>query len=91
MIFVLIDFYLFFPGKCISDPEKCNSGMTIGLKLKFDDSVSSTKGPQYIADSGGSNDESKGFSLFVNDGLLYAVVSQADTVWRVSELLQNAI
>lgn len=38
-------------------------------------------------DSGGSSRESRGFTLFIKDSKLYAVVSVPDEVWRVSRVL----
>nr|XP_058946642.1 uncharacterized protein LOC131774603 [Pocillopora verrucosa] len=81
-----------FEGECLSNPDKCTAGLTFGVRIKLDDAAKSYKDePHYIVDSGGSNKESRGFTLFVKDGKLYAVVSVPDEVWRVeSDFALNA-
>ena len=69
----------------MSNPDKCTAGLTFGVRLKLDDAASNYKDePHYIVDSGGSSKESRGFTLFLKDSKLYAVVSVPDEVWRVS-------
>lgn len=40
--------------------------------------------PRYILDSGGANDDARGFSLLLNQGKLHGYVSESNTVWTVS-------
>ena len=69
----------------MSNPDKCTAGLTFGVRFKLDDAASNYKDePHYIVDSGGSSKESRGFTLFLKDSKLYAVVSVPDEVWRVS-------
>lgn len=68
----------------MSNPDKCTAGLTFGVRFKLDDAANDYKDePHYIVDSGGSSKESRGFTLFLKDGKLYAVVSVPDEVWRV--------
>lgn len=77
-------FVSFISGECLSNPDKCAAGLTFGIRFKLDDAAKNYKDePHYIVDSGGSSKESRGFTLFVKDGKLYAVVSVPDEVWRV--------
>lgn len=77
-------FVAFIQGECLSNPDKCTAGLTFGVRIKLDDAAKNYRDePHYIVDSGGSNKESRGFTLFVKDGKLYAVVSVPDEVWRV--------
>ena len=74
----------FMLGECLSNPDKCTAGLTFGVRFKLDDAARTYRDePHYIVDSGGSNKGSRGFTLFVKDGKLYAVVSVPDEVWRV--------
>ena len=74
----------FISGECLSNPDKCTAGLTFGMRFKLDDAAKNYKDePHYIVDSGGSSKESRGFTLFVKDSKLYAVVSVPDEVWRV--------
>lgn len=69
----------------MSNPDKCIAGLTFGVRFKLDDTAKNYKDePHYIVDSGGSSKESRGFTLFLKDSKLYAVVSVPDEVWRVS-------
>lgn len=73
-----------FEGECLSNPDKCTAGLTFGIRFKLDDAAKNYKDePHYIVDSGGSNKESRGFTLFLKDSKLYALVSVPDEVWRV--------
>ena len=77
--------FCWISGECLSNPEKCTAGLTFGLRFKLDDAAKNYKDePHYIVDSGGSSRESRGFTLFIKDSKLYAVVSVPDEVWRVS-------
>ena len=68
----------------MSNPDKCTAGLTFGIRFKLDDAAKNYRDePHYIVDSGGSSKESRGFTLFLKDGKLYAVVSVPDEVWRV--------
>ena len=80
---------LFDVGTCLSDPHLCTSGLSVGLKVKLDGEMKTSTEPRYILDSGGANDDSRGFSLLLNDGKLHAVVSESNTVWTVSNLFHK--
>lgn len=85
LLLFCILFFNFILGECLSNPDKCTAGLSFGIRFKLDDAAKSYRDePHYIVDSGGSSKESRGFTLFVKDGKLYAVVSVPDEVWRVS-------
>ena len=75
-------------GACLSDPQLCKSGLSIGLKIKLDGEMKTSPEERYILDSGGANDNSRGFSLLLKNGKLHAVVSASNTVWTVSNLAE---
>ncbi|XP_031555970.1 uncharacterized protein LOC116292758 [Actinia tenebrosa] len=73
-----------FKGTCLSDPQLCPAGLTVGFKVKFDDdSLAYTHEPHYVLDNGGSNSNGRGFTVFIKNEKLYAVVSQSNSAWRV--------
>ncbi|KAK3751286.1 hypothetical protein QZH41_012191, partial [Actinostola sp. cb2023] len=73
-----------FKGKCLSDPQRCPDGFTVGLKVKFDDESSKyIHEPHYVVDTGGSSSNGRGFTLFVKNRKLYATVTQSNSAWRV--------
>lgn len=68
---------------CLLNPDSCEKGFTIGIKLRLDLSVKSCKQqPRYIIDTGPSV-KARGVSLYaVGDTLVARVVSSTKT-WEV--------
>ena len=76
---------LFFLGLCISDPQMCDEGMAMAVKLKFNDEAKNyTDEPRFILDSGAHDSQSRGFSLYIQDGKLHCVVAISNGEWKVS-------
>ena len=92
---ILVDGGLAFDGRdshavaqipaddCIINPEGCPEGLSFGTKLKFDNQLLSVDEPRYIIDTGANKPDVRGFSLFVQQGKLYAVVRSAEREWMV--------
>ena len=71
-------------GLCISDPQMCDEGMAMAIKLKFNDEAKNyTDEPRFILDSGAHDPQSRGFSLHLQNGKLYCVVSISNGEWKV--------
>lgn len=68
---------------CLLNPDSCEKGFTIGIKLRLDLSIKSCKQqPRYIIDTGPSV-KARGVSLYaVGDTLVARVVSSTKT-WEV--------
>lgn len=67
---------------CLVDPDKCQSGFTVGIKLKFDASIMSCKVPRFIIDTGPSV-EDRGLSLYTAGGKIVVLVASSQNTWKV--------
>ncbi len=84
---MLIHEIVVLPGMCISDPQMCDEGMAMAVKLKFNDEAKNyTDEPRFILDSGAHDSESRGFSLHYQDGKLYCVAAVSNAEWKVSDV-----
>ena len=73
-----------FLGSCISDPQLCDEGMAIAIKLKFNDEAKNyTDEPRFILDSGAHDSQSRGFSVHYQDGRLFCNAAVSNAEWKV--------
>ncbi|XP_012557208.2 uncharacterized protein LOC100201718 isoform X1 [Hydra vulgaris] len=80
-----------YQGECFSDPEVCETGFTIQMTVKvYRDSVFN-KTKLFLLDSGATSTDSRGISIFVQDGRIEAMVSTRDTVWCLRKILEPYI
>mgnify|MGYP001793934111 CR=1 FL=1 len=71
---------------CIANPDNCDkNGFSVGAKLRLPISVTSATVPKYILDSGGHARNTRGVSLFVDNGNLVAEVETSERRWKVIE------
>ena len=71
-----------FSGQCFANPLLCENGLTVGLKVKFDDSSKEFSKPRYVIDTGGHNGQ--GFTIYLQNNKLYVEVAYNNKMWRVS-------
>lgn len=71
-------------GDCLMDPGKCISGFTLASKLFLHSSVASYTKPKYIVDTGASSAKSRGISMYVMSGKVFAELATTSKVWTVS-------
>ncbi|XP_078359624.1 uncharacterized protein LOC144644082 isoform X3 [Oculina patagonica] len=77
------DFY----GQCLGDPDLCIKGFSFALQLNFDDDALSYKDKRYVLDSSGN---SRGVSIFIQNGSLFYKVVTSTKQWQLSmELVTN--
>ena len=74
---------------CLVNPDKCDSGFTVGIKIKLDPSVLACKGPRFIVDTG-PGVGMRGLSVYTVAGKVVAVVATSTKFWKVlrSQLLE---
>ena len=68
---------------CIVDPDKCLSGFALSAKLRFDELSLTSNAPQYVMDTGASNN-GKGVSVYVQLNSLYFKVATSNAVYQAS-------
>ncbi|XP_022799604.1 uncharacterized protein LOC111337536 isoform X3 [Stylophora pistillata] len=77
------DFY----GQCLGDPDLCIKGFSYALQLNFDDDALSYNDKRYVLDSSGN---SRGVSIYIQNGSLYYQVVTSTKEWQLSmELVTN--
>ena len=69
-------------ASCVVDPDLCVDGFAVGMKLRFDDLSLTTNKPQYVLDTGAS-DNYKGVSVFVQLSSLYFKVATSNAAYQV--------
>ena len=75
----------------ILDPEVCETGFTIQMTVKvYKDSVFN-KTKLFLLDSGATSADSRGISIFVQDGRIEAMVSTRETIWCLRKILEPYI
>lgn len=74
-------------GQCLGDPDLCIKGFSFALQLNFDDDALSYKDKRYVLDSSGN---SRGVSIFIQNGSLFYKVVTSTKEWQLSmELVTN--
>ena len=68
---------------CIVDPDKCLSGFALSAKLRFDELSLTSNAPQYVMDTGASNN-GKGVGVYVQLNSLYFKVATSNAVYQAS-------
>ena len=68
---------------CIVDPDKCLSGFALSAKLRFDELSLTSNTPQYVMDTGASNN-GKGVGVYVQLNSLYFKVATSNAVYQAS-------
>ena len=68
---------------CIVDPDTCLSGFALSAKLRFDELSLTSNAPQYVMDTGASNN-GKGVSVYVQLNSLYFKVATSNAVYQAS-------
>ena len=68
---------------CIVDPDKCLSGFSLSAKLRFDELSLTSNAPQYVMDTGASNN-GKGVGVYVQLNSLYFKVATSNAVYQAS-------
>ena len=69
---------------CVMNPALCPKGLSVGMNLKFDQSVKSYKEPRYLIDTGAQSSQTRGISIYVKDGKLFFTLAISQKVWEVS-------
>lgn len=69
-------------GTFITQPSDSPSGLTLVIKMKYDHTDLNANDEKFILDTGGWLGH--GVSVFVQNGILYAVVGSSGRVWVVS-------
>lgn len=67
---------------CLLNPDICQTGFAIGIKIRLDLSVKFCKTPRYILDTG-PGAKAQGVSLYVEGGILVAQVTSSRGTWQV--------
>lgn len=68
---------------CVMDPALCMKGLSIGMNLKFDQSMKDYKEPRYLIDTGAQSSQTRGVSMYVKDGKIYFKLAISQKVWEV--------
>ena len=75
----------------VLDPEACDNGFTIQMTLKvYRDSVFNTS-RLFIVDSGAWSKDSRGLSIYVNDGRIGGMVVTRDEIYCIHKILEPYI
>ena len=69
---------------CVMDPGLCTKGLSVGMNLKFDQSVKDYKEPRYLIDTGAQSSQTRGISVYVKDGKIFFTLAISQKVWEVS-------
>lgn len=69
---------------CVMNPALCPKGLSIGMNLKFDQSVKDYKEPRYLIDTGAQSSQTRGISIYVKDGKVFFTLAISQKVWEVS-------
>ena len=67
---------------CLLNPDNCQTGFAIGIKVRIDLSVKLCKQPKYILDTGAST-KAQGVSVYVAGGMVVAQVTSSKATWKV--------
>ena len=67
---------------CMLNPDNCQKGFSVGIKVRIDLSVKSCKEPIFILDTGPSV-KSRGVSLYITGSMLVARVTSSKGTWQV--------
>lgn len=68
---------------CLSDPALCSKGLSLGMTVKFDQSVKEYKEPRYLLDTGAQSSQTRGVSLYVKDGKVFFNLAISQKTWQV--------
>jgi len=68
---------------CLLNPDSCQTGFAIGIKVRIDLSVKFCKQPKYILDTG-PGAQAQGVSLYLAGGKLVAQVKSSKGTWQVN-------
>ena len=71
----------------MTNPELYRSGVTIGIKLKFDSKIAKYDIPTYILDTGAKSVKSRGISLYLLDKKLVFELNTLNTLFKVRSAL----
>lgn len=69
---------------CVMNPALCPKGLSVGMNLKFDQSVKTYKEPRYLIDTGAQSSQTRGISIYVKDGKVFFTLAISQKVWEVS-------
>ena len=73
---------------CLMDPGLCSyKGLSIGMNLKFEQSVKDYKEPRYLIDTGAQSSQTRGVSMYIKDGKVFFTLAISQKVWEVSRKL----
>ena len=67
---------------CVIDPDVCIDGFAVGMKLRFDELSLGSNKPQYVLDTGAS-DNYKGVSVFLQLNSLYFKIATSNAAYQV--------
>ena len=69
---------------CVIDPDMCLDGFAVAAKLRFDELSLTSNVPQYVIDTGASNN-GKGVSVFLQLNALYFKIATSNAVYQVNQ------
>ena len=67
---------------CVIDPDMCIDGFAVGMKLRFDELSLGSNKPQYVLDTGAS-DNYKGVCVFLQLNSLYFKIATSNAAYQV--------
>ena len=70
---------------CLMDPALCSKGLSLGMTVKFDQSVKDYKEPRYLLDTGAKSSQTRGVSIYVKDGKLFFNLAISQKAWEVGK------
>ena len=70
------------PAACSVDPDTCADGFAVGAKVRFGEASLAANVPQYVMDTGASNNV-KGVSLYLQLNRLYFKIATSNAVYQV--------
>ena len=76
---------------CVMNPALCPKGLSVGMNLKFDQSVKTYKEPRYLIDTGAQSSQTRGISIYVKDGKVFFTLAISQKVWEVSMKTSKAL
>ena len=66
------------------DPEKLTAGLSIGLKVKLDESMRLCTEPRYLVDTGSASLQTRGLSIYLVGNALTVQITTSSEIFRVS-------
>ena len=68
---------------CLMDPTLCAKGLSIGMNVKFDNSVKDYKETRYLLDTGAQSSQTRGVSFYIKDARVFFNLAISQKSWEV--------